>query len=79
MTIQGRIEKGTVVLDNDVTLPDGTLIEVRVVETRQTPVTGSDQPCLYDQLSHLVGVAETGLPDDFAAQHDHYIHGTTKR
>lgn len=33
---------------------------------------------LADRLRPIIGMAK-GLPSDFAAQHDHYIHGTPKR
>jgi len=29
-------------------------------------------------LREIIGKAE-GLPQDFAAEHDHYLHGTPKR
>jgi len=36
------------------------------------------KPTLLDRLRPVVGSVK-GLPKDFAAQHDHYIHGAPKR
>lgn len=33
---------------------------------------------LFERYKSFIGKAH-GLPSDFAAQHDHYIHGTRKR
>lgn len=80
MTIRGRIRNGGVVLDEPAALPEGTVVEVRAVdaaaETAAAP--GQPGPTLYDRYKRFIGVA-AGLPADFAAEHDHYIHGTPKR
>ena len=76
MTLRGKIKDGAVVLDEPAGLPDGTPVEVRTVEPTTTDVQAP--PTLYDRYKSFIGVAE-GLPADFAAEHDHYIHGTPKR
>jgi hypothetical protein len=69
-----------IVQDNTIKLPvqvpDGTQVEV--VLPTETPVgefksTGS----FFDSIRDLVGSVEG--PTDWAAEHDHYIHGTPKR
>lgn len=35
-------------------------------------------PTLYERIKPAIGII-SGLPSDFASQHDHYIHGTPKR
>ncbi len=72
MTCKGTVRGGVVVLEPGAELPEGATVEVR-------PVTESDQnnPTLYERLKDVIGIAE-GLPEDMAANHDHYIHGTPK-
>ncbi|HSU65780.1 MAG TPA: hypothetical protein VLJ39_02810 [Tepidisphaeraceae bacterium] len=72
MTLRGHIKDGAVVLDEPVSLPDGTDIEVEV-----RPLTGEEGPTLYDRLQDVIGTAE-GLPEDMAENHDHYVHGVMK-
>lgn len=71
MTIQGTVLNGSIVLDTPPKLPDGTRVEVVI---REQP---GAKPTLLSLLK-LAGTAK-GLPEDFAAQHDHYLHGTPKR
>lgn len=41
-------------------------------------MTIAQLPTLYDRMKSVVGIAK-GLPDDFALNHDHYLHGQPKR
>jgi hypothetical protein len=72
MTLQGTIANGVIVLDHPPSLPEGTRVEVVV-----TPLPRAASP-LGEILLRHAGKAK-GLPEDMAAQHDHYLHGTTKR
>jgi len=65
------MENGVVVLDEPASLPDGAKVRVEPEEPAR-PQT------LAERLKDVAGIL-TGLPSDFAAQHDHYIHGTPKR
>jgi hypothetical protein len=71
MTLDGTVRDGIIVLDNGVQIPDGTRVQVVVAD-------GVVEPPTLLSLLKLAGAAK-GLPADFAAQHDHYIHGTPKR
>jgi hypothetical protein len=71
MTYRGHIENGAVVLDEPAPLPDG-------VKVRVEPEESEGERTLAERLKDVVGILK-GLPSDFAAQHDHYIHGTPKR
>lgn len=77
MSFQGRIENGAIVLDDPVPLPEGARVQVELIEDGQ-PETASGTT-LYDRLSDVVGAAGNDLPEDLAAQHDYYAHGTPKR
>ena len=75
MTITARVHNRCIELPPEVDLPVGT--EVRVTLPEVTPAT-ADGPTLFDTLSGFIGMAQ-GLPEDFAAEHDHYLHSTPKR
>ena len=77
MIYRGRVKNGVVVLDADAKLPDGTEVKVEPVETTAVDVE-SQMPTLYERFKDVIGKAN-GLPEDFAEQHDHYIHGTPKK
>ena len=70
------VENDTIKLP--VHVPDGTRVEIML--PGESAVAPSDEKggTLYDTLKEFIGKAE-GLPEDFAAEHDHYIHGTPKR
>jgi len=71
MTYKGRIKDGVVVLDNHISLPAGTEVDVE-------PVAPSARPQVWDDLLKLAGKAE-GLPDDAAKNVDHYLYGAPKK
>jgi hypothetical protein len=72
MTYTARVEKGAIVLDGNIQLPDGTRLKVE-----QIPDEPKDNRTVWEALRELDGKA-TGLPPDFAENHDHYIHGAPK-
>jgi hypothetical protein len=74
MTYQGHVENGSVVLDDDVTLPEGARVEVRVAEPG--PVLDTAEPLGRRLLRHA-GTA-VDLPADASVNHDHYLYGTPK-
>jgi uncharacterized lipoprotein YbaY len=71
MTYRGHVEKGAVVLDDPVALPDGAAVRVELAEP-------SKERSLADRLRDVIGIAK-GLPADLAENHDHYLHGKPKR
>ena len=72
MTLQGTVTNGMIVLDSPQVLPEGARVEVVLKPAAEQPKT------LREILLETAGCM-TDLPADFAAQHDHYIHGTPKR
>ncbi len=78
MTFRGHIQNGVVVFDQPVALPDGTPVAVQSLAESERGQRAADEPTLFDRLQGVIGKAQ-GLPADFAAQHDHYIHGTPRR
>ena len=79
MTLQGHFHNGVIVLDEPVNLPDGIRVRVELLPAAEAPekrdsVTGSH----YSHYQSIIGVIND-LPVDFAAQHDHYIHGTPQK
>ncbi len=73
MTLHGTVVNGVIVLDASHPLPEGTRVDVVV----QKPAEETTEPTLAN-LFPLAGTA-SDLPEDMAAQHDHYLHGTPKR
>jgi hypothetical protein len=80
MTLTGTVMNGVVVFDGGPVPVEGTkvAIEIRPAAAVGSAPTG-DEP--KGTLAFLLKYAGTvpDLPPDFAAQHDHYIHGTPKR
>jgi hypothetical protein len=74
MIVQGTLNHGSIILDQPLSLPDGTRVEVDVNPVAQA-VAGT--PTFLDLLEFAGCMPD--LPPDFAAQHDHYIHGTPKK
>jgi hypothetical protein len=74
MSITAIVQNNTIKLP--IQVPDGT--EVQVVLPEETP-TGELQSAgsFFDSIRDLVGSVDG--PADWAAEHDHYIHGTPKR
>jgi hypothetical protein len=70
MSFEGTVVNGTVVFDGPPP-PDGTRVEVSV-KPAEAP-----KPTLLG-LMKLAGTIKD-MPADFAAEHDHYIHGTPRR
>jgi len=76
MTYPGHVRDGVVVLANGAALPEGAEVRNEVVGA---PAAGAQAGgSLYDRYLPFIGLLHD-LPADFAAQHDHYIHGTPKR
>ena len=75
MTLEGHIEKGVVVFNEPVALPDGTKVRVEVLPG--SPAV-QEQASLYERLKPFAGILDD-LPDDAALNHDHYLYGTPKK
>lgn len=76
MVYEGTVTNGAVVLDNGAPIRDGTRVQVIVPEAKAAPPE-TDEPTLKWMLKYAGAIDD--MPSDFAAQHDHYIHGTPKR
>ena len=71
MSIAATVENGTIKLPPDIHLPDGTRVEILLPAEEAL----DDDPKWMLKFSGALD----GLPEDFADEHDHYIHGTPKR
>jgi hypothetical protein len=78
MVYDGHVERGVVVVDDPVILPDGTRVKVEILPATGEDLSSESVPTLYDQLAPLVGAAK-GLPADLARNHDHYLHGQPRK
>ena len=70
MSYTGTVERGMVKLPPGAVLPDGTKVRVEPLEENRRP--------LVDKL-RAIAQSMPDMPADWAAQHDHYLHGTPKR
>ncbi len=71
MTLEGRVENGTIVLEPPTKLPEGARVRVEIISV-------STEPTLFDRIGHLAGKAKH-LPLNAAEQHNHYLYGTPKK
>ncbi len=80
MTYLGHLENGILVLENGATIPEGARVRVELLPSIEANRESDDEngPTMYDHYKSIIGVIKD-LPPDFAAQHDHYIHGTPKK
>jgi hypothetical protein len=76
MSLEGRVQDGVVVFTRPGLLREGTRVRGEPVSAEQT--TAGNGPWLLAQLGDVVGAVDD-LPDDLAAQHDHYLYGAPKR
>ena len=82
MTYQGTVQGGVVVLNDNVTLPDGMEVEVSPLAKHEAAGIAESRESTWDKLLELAKWAETqpcDLPEDLALNHDHYPHGQPKR
>jgi hypothetical protein len=70
MSIMTTVEAGKIVLPPGVDWPDGTVVRIEQVE--------EGMPTLYETMKDFVGIADE-LPSDMAENHNHYLHGHTKK
>ena len=76
MSLTGQIHNGQVILDTPLPLKNGERVEVSV-----RPLNGQSatpEKTHFEIFREIIGIAED-LPEDFALNHDHYIHGTPKK
>ena len=72
MTYRGHVKNGQIALDEPVELPEGSEVNVEIVQN------GDGKPTIWDKLRELAGTVE-GLPPDMAENHDHYLYSTPKK
>lgn len=72
MTFKGKVIQGAIILPPDIKLPEGLQLEVNI------PELSAQSSLQQSGLLKFAGIIND-LPPDFAANHDHYIHGAPKR
>jgi hypothetical protein len=68
MSFVSKVTNGKIDIPPGIDLPEGASVRVEPLK-ENTPAT---------RLTGIIGSVE-GLPRDFSAQHDYYLHGTPKR
>lgn len=91
MSLEGVIVNGQVELESPAGIPDGTRVRVEPIAPLIPPDLRSNwleaarkeradkSPTELSNVLRSIAGTVHDLPTDFAAQHDHYIHGTPKR
>ena len=74
MVYPAHVRNGVILLDDPVPLPEGTAVTVHVPAAEAAADHDGDAPSLLDRLRGVVGAAR-GLPEDAAANVDHYLYG----
>jgi len=74
MTYKGKVRNGVVVLQGDVSLPEDAEVNVELIGQSEPP----QPPSWAEVFKDVIGSVDD-MPPDMAENHDHYIHGTTKK
>jgi len=77
MIYHGQMKNGVVVFDEEVSLPDGATVVVRL-ESTPPPSDQVPTKTIHERLKRIAGIAQD-LPVDAAENLDHYLYGTPKR
>lgn len=93
MTFIAKVHNGTIAVPPDVELPEGAEVEVHAKVTSADPARpepenvknraaegadGDPAENPFEWMREFIGIIKDA-PEDWAAEHDHYIHGTPKR
>ena len=76
MTYRGHIDKGTIVLDEAVKLPDGAIFRIELT-TEIADVDDDSALSFSERYKEVIGKARS-LPEDASEDHDHYLYGVLK-
>jgi hypothetical protein len=79
MVYNGHVEKGVVVLDDPVTLPEGMKVQIAPAPTGLHAIPTDDKSETLGQKMLKHAGKAVGLPPDLAENHDHYLYGTPKK
>jgi len=82
MIYRGKVQNGVVVLQEGAELPEGVEVSVLPDASPQSTDDSQQGATIWQKLAALGRRAETqpcDLPEDLAANHDHYLHGLPKR
>ena len=71
MTYREHIKNGQILLDEPARLPEGVEVQIEIRNN------GKAESTIWNKLRGIVGTVDG--PEDWASNHDHYIHGTPKR
>lgn len=79
--VRVRFDGKVLIPEDKVDLPTDRVIELRVENERQAAPEPKPAPGMLSDLAQWARSLSPlkDAPDDFAAQHDHYIHGSPKR
>lgn len=80
MELEGVVQNGVIVPQGECSLPEGSRVRIQPVEQNgQSKAGATNLGVRLRQLAKKYEGLPCDLPEDFAINHDHYIHGTPKR
>ena len=75
MVIQGHVENGKIVLDEEVPLAEGMKVRIELLTTAAAEADESTEaPTLYERLKPIIGIVKD-LPPDASERIDEYLYG----
>ncbi len=70
MSYKGHVSNGVIVLDDVVSLEDGTSVAIEVLDV---PTSHDERPALrFEHYQDIIGSVD-GLPEDWSENHDKYL------
>ena len=78
MLLEGHIENGVVVFDEQVTLANGTPVRVEIVPAEPDRTTNPRPSHFLEHYKNVIGKVHD-LPADAALNHDFYLYGLPKK
>lgn len=71
MVYKGHVERGAIVLDDPVTLVDGTVVRVELADSNR-PADAAIAPSRADRYRAFIGALDA-MPEDWSENHDKYL------
>ena len=80
MTYKGHVEKGVILVDDPVELPEGAIIRFEIeADSQRAPESSIGAGKTFaERYASVMGKVDH-LPEDASVNHDHYLYGLPKK
>lgn len=79
MIYQGHVDKGVVVLDDLVVLPDGAEVRIELVNSEEKDRSLDEDGLTLGQKLLKHAGKSVGMPPDLSVNHDRYLYGDPEK